>query len=164
MISVRITVTVCKPSFLFVFLVSVLLAVWENLLSAYYLKQGNSRQKIPKILLSHWYFFLLAFLPKGESIVQPCVYAFRIQELGAHGGMGIIVNIILSILLIGPLQHGGLALAYSIGGIVNLFLLMWALRRRLVHVNIRSILKSSLQTLFGFGDHGDCCMADRLGL
>ena len=68
--------------------------------------------------------------------------------------LGIIVHIILSILLIGPLQHGGLALAYSIGGIVNLFLLMWALRRRLGHVNIRSILKSSLQTLFASGIMG----------
>ena len=95
------------------------------------------------------------FAQGGIHLSSRAFYAFQDTRTPVlMAVLGIIVNIILSILLIGPLQHGGLALAYSIGGIVNLFLLMWALRRRLGHVNIRSILKSSLQTLFASGIMG----------
>ncbi len=89
------------------------------------------------------------FAQGGIHLSSRAFYAFQDTKTPVlMAVLGIVVNVILSILLIGPLKHGGLALAYSIGGIVNLFLLMWALRRRLGHINIGSILKSSLQTLF----------------
>ena len=59
---------------------------------------------------------------------------------------GIIVNVIFSFILVGPLKHGGLALAYSIGGIVNLALLMYFLRRRLGRLDGRNILRSTIMT------------------
>ncbi len=61
--------------------------------------------------------------------------------------IGIGINIALSILLLSPLAQGGLALAYSIAGIVNLGLLLIALRRKIGLLNGRAILYTALKTL-----------------
>jgi putative peptidoglycan lipid II flippase len=56
--------------------------------------------------------------------------------------VSLLVNIVLSILLMGPMRHGGLALATSIASAVNLTLLILALRRRLGRIGARGILES----------------------
>ena len=57
------------------------------------------------------------FAQGGIHLSSRAFYAFQDTRTPVlMAVLGIIVNIILSILLIGPLQHGGLALAYSIGG------------------------------------------------
>lgn len=60
--------------------------------------------------------------------------------------LGVAVNIILSILLMKPLKHGGLALATSLAAMVNLSFLLWSLRRRLGHIGMRDIV-FSLKTI-----------------
>jgi putative peptidoglycan lipid II flippase len=52
----------------------------------------------------------------------------------------IVLNIILSFLLVGPLSHLGLALAYSLAGIFNMLLLTLILRLRLGGIDGRRIL------------------------
>jgi putative peptidoglycan lipid II flippase len=47
------------------------------------------------------------------------------------GVLTIILNLVLNFLLIKPLAHGGLALAYSLAGIFNMVLLLWILRKKL---------------------------------
>ena len=47
------------------------------------------------------------------------------------GTAAVAVNIILDYMLVGPLGVGGLALATSVAGLVNMSLLIWALERRL---------------------------------
>ena len=56
--------------------------------------------------------------------------------------ISIIANILLSLLLMGPLSHGGLALATSLASMINFFLLVWALRRRLGGMNGKKIIES----------------------
>lgn len=56
--------------------------------------------------------------------------------------IAVAVNIILSILLMMPLKHGGLALATSVAAMVNLTFLVWMLRKRLGRINIMEILAS----------------------
>lgn len=56
--------------------------------------------------------------------------------------IAIIANILLSLLLMGPLSHGGLALATSLASMINFLLLVWALRRRLGGVNGQKIIES----------------------
>lgn len=65
----------------------------------------------------------------------------------AVGIFTIIVNIALNFLLIRPLGHGGLALAYSLAGIINMLLLLYILKLRLGRLDGRKILFSFLQTL-----------------
>jgi putative peptidoglycan lipid II flippase len=58
------------------------------------------------------------------------------------------VNIILSVILMKPLKHGGLALANSIASCVNFVLLFFFLRRKLEKVDARKILHSFVKTIF----------------
>jgi putative peptidoglycan lipid II flippase len=55
-------------------------------------------------------------------------------------------NIVLSLLLMGPLKHGGLALATSLASVVNLGLLIWALAKRLGSIRWHMIGTSMVKT------------------
>ena len=59
--------------------------------------------------------------------------------------LSIIVNIVLSFVLVMPLGYIGLATAYSISGLVSMFLLLFFLRRKLGHMDGRRMLQSALQ-------------------
>jgi putative peptidoglycan lipid II flippase len=61
--------------------------------------------------------------------------------------VSIIVNILLGILLMRPLAHGGLALATSLASIVNLGLLIRALSAKLGRLGWRSITHCACRTL-----------------
>ncbi|UCE52765.1 MAG: polysaccharide biosynthesis C-terminal domain-containing protein, partial [Desulfobacterales bacterium] len=61
--------------------------------------------------------------------------------------VSIIVNILLGILLMRPLAHGGLALATSLASIVNLGLLISALSAKLGRLGWRSITHCACRTL-----------------
>jgi putative peptidoglycan lipid II flippase len=59
----------------------------------------------------------------------------------------ILANIMLGIVLMGPLGHGGLALATSLASILNLGLLTYALRRKLGSLGWRCIAQSAFKTM-----------------
>jgi len=54
----------------------------------------------------------------------------------------IIINLLFSLLLVGPMEHRGLALAYSIAGIAQCLLLMFFLRRKIGPMGIKELLIS----------------------
>jgi putative peptidoglycan lipid II flippase len=58
-----------------------------------------------------------------------------------------IVNIVLSVLLMGPLKHCGLALANSIASISNFILLFYFLRKRLGGIGTKRIVSSFAKTI-----------------
>lgn len=55
-------------------------------------------------------------------------------------------NIVFGVALMGPLGHGGLALATSLASVLNLVLLVLALRKRLGILGYRSMFESILKT------------------
>jgi len=61
--------------------------------------------------------------------------------------ISIFVNMILGVALMWPLQHGGLALATSLASMVNLYLLVKALRKRVGLIDWQEILLSVRKTL-----------------
>ena len=61
--------------------------------------------------------------------------------------VSILVNIVMGIVLMGPLKHAGLALATSLASIVNLALLVWALRRKIGMLGWRFIMASAGRSL-----------------
>lgn len=65
----------------------------------------------------------------------------------AVGIVTVILNVILNILLIGPLKHGGLALAYSLAGIINMLILLYILKLKLGHIDGKKMLVSFLKTM-----------------
>lgn len=56
--------------------------------------------------------------------------------------IAIIVNIFFSYILVKPMEQGGLALAYSISGIVNMALLFVMLRKKIGYINGKRIISS----------------------
>lgn len=63
------------------------------------------------------------------------------------GVLAIIINIVLNFILIKELGHGGLALAYSLAGIVNMVGLLYILRRKIGSIDGKKMLISFGQTL-----------------
>jgi putative peptidoglycan lipid II flippase len=61
--------------------------------------------------------------------------------------VSVLANIMLGIVLMGPLSHGGLALATSLASALNLGLLVYALRRKLGSLGWRRIAQSACKTL-----------------
>lgn len=94
------------------------------------------------------YFYAIGIFAQGG--IHLCSRAFyALQNTAVPVKMavtGIAVNIIGSILLVRVLSHGGLALAYSISGIINLALLMFSLRRRTGQLHGREIMATFLKT------------------
>jgi putative peptidoglycan lipid II flippase len=60
--------------------------------------------------------------------------------------ISIIANIVLAILLMWPMEHGGLALATSLASIINFLMLVFALRSRLGALGWRHICVSVLRS------------------
>jgi putative peptidoglycan lipid II flippase len=63
------------------------------------------------------------------------------------GLLSVAANIALALTLMWPLAHAGLALASSLSAYVNVFALLWALRRRLGPIGGRALARSCARTL-----------------
>jgi putative peptidoglycan lipid II flippase len=83
----------------------------------------------------------------GVRIVVSSFYALQDTKTPVKTAVvSLLVNIVLSLLLMGPLRHGGLALATSIASAVNLTLLILSLKKRLGHIGARDILESVVKS------------------
>jgi putative peptidoglycan lipid II flippase len=60
--------------------------------------------------------------------------------------VGMLTNILCSFLLMGPMKHSGLALAYAVASWVNFSLLFFFLRKKLGRVDARKIFGSFFKT------------------
>lgn len=63
-----------------------------------------------------------------------------------NGGIAVIVNIILNLLLIRPMAHNGLALATSISAMVTTFLLFIDLRRKIGPIGMKHIIVTFIKS------------------
>jgi putative peptidoglycan lipid II flippase len=61
--------------------------------------------------------------------------------------VSIIFNILLSLALMGPMKHGGLALATSLSSMLNVLLLLWALRNKIGALGLKKIIESVLKSV-----------------
>jgi len=73
--------------------------------------------------------------------------------------IALLVNLALSLWLMGPLKHGGLALALSIASSIQFFLLVFFLKRKGSAIHMKPVLISSIKSalaasLMGLGVHG----------
>jgi putative peptidoglycan lipid II flippase len=63
------------------------------------------------------------------------------------GVISIIINVVLNFALIGPMGHGGLALAYSVAGLFMMVALLYLLRRKIGSFDGRALLISFTRSL-----------------
>ncbi|MGD9105201.1 MAG: murein biosynthesis integral membrane protein MurJ [Desulfobacterales bacterium] len=71
-------------------------------------------------------------------------------------------NIVLGVILMGPMGHGGLALSTSLASMLNLILLVWALRTKLGALGLKSITESACKTMICSGIMGAVVWATAL--
>jgi putative peptidoglycan lipid II flippase len=70
--------------------------------------------------------------------------------------LSVFINIVFCFVLVGPLKHGGLALANTIAAAVNFVLLFLFLRTKLGRVDGRNIMRSFLKVSFASSIMGLC--------
>ena len=101
-----------------------------------------------------------------SRVVVPTFYAMKDTRTPVWISLWtLLVNAGLGLALMGPLKHTGLALALTLSAAVNSLLLIWALRRKIGHLGLRSVGRSVLRAvvpllamagvvylLLGFGD------------
>lgn len=76
-------------------------------------------------------------------IVVPFFYALQDTRTPVKVAViTLVLNIVLNLALMGPLRHGGLALATSISSTMNFLTLAWILRGRIGRIDGRRILRS----------------------
>ena len=105
------------------------------------------------VALLYYSIGLCAF--SGIKIIAPAFYSLQDTKTPAKIGiysMGL--NIVLNLILMGPLKHGGLALATSLSALFNVIVLMHYLRKRLGLLEGRKIFKSSIKVSIAAGAMG----------
>jgi len=94
------------------------------------------------------FYCLGVFAYSSIQLLNRAFYALQDTRTPMFAGiLTIAANYVLNILLLKPLQHGGLALAYSLAGIFSMSVLLAVLKHKLGRIGGRRILKSFLQTL-----------------
>jgi len=84
----------------------------------------------------------IAVITRGYYALQDTITPLKI------GILTVLLNIILNFLLLKPLGHGGLALAFSLSGIVNLLILLFLLRKKMGQIDGKNIIISFFKTTF----------------
>ncbi|MFQ5893367.1 MAG: lipid II flippase MurJ, partial [Nitrospinota bacterium] len=82
----------------------------------------------------------------GVKVVVPAFYSLEDTTTPMKIGLWAVgLNIVLSLLLMGPLKHGGLALATSVASLFNVCGLLVAFKNRVGHLGGRRILTSTVK-------------------
>jgi putative peptidoglycan lipid II flippase len=96
------------------------------------------------IALQYYAAGLWAFV--GVRVVASAFYSVQDTKTPVKvAALSITANIVFSMLLMGPLQHGGLALANSIGSAINFTILFIALQKKFGHLGTRKIINSIIK-------------------
>jgi putative peptidoglycan lipid II flippase len=79
----------------------------------------------------------------GSRVVVSAFYAFQDTKTPVRiAVITLAINLIFSLVLMGPLRHGGLALALSIASSIQLCLLLFFLKRKMVSWDLSGVLVS----------------------
>lgn len=83
----------------------------------------------------------------GTRIVASVFYSMQDTKTPVKiAVLSVVTNIIFSLLLMGPLRHGGLAFANAIASAVNFIVLFYLLRKKLGKVDGEKIVRSFIKT------------------
>lgn len=110
--------------------------------------------------------FSLGILGYGLlKAITPVFYALGDAKTPVKvGAVATAVNVVLSIGLMFPLAHGGLALALSLSTSLNVLLLLWILRQRIDCLKEKEILTTLGKTILASGITGFVCYLTAVGL
>lgn len=82
----------------------------------------------------------------GVRIVTVTFYSMQDTRTPVKiAAIGMLSNIILSLILMGPMQHSGLAFANALASMINFLLLFYFLRKKIQRIEARRIMKSFIK-------------------
>ena len=93
----------------------------------------------------------------GTKVLVSAYYSLQDTKTPMKIGIySMLLNVVLAVILMGPLKHGGIALATSLSSIFNAAALVFLLKKKLGRMGGRKIISSTLQlaiavTLMGLG-------------
>jgi len=88
------------------------------------------------------------FAYSGQKLVVTGFYSLQDTRTPVKVGvLTLALNIVLNLILMGPLREGGLALATSIAGIFNFFVLAYLYHRKIARFPTREVMGSSVKIL-----------------
>ncbi|HQB39351.1 MAG TPA: murein biosynthesis integral membrane protein MurJ, partial [Deltaproteobacteria bacterium] len=94
-----------------------------------------------------WYSFGLSFVAMTR-VLAPAFYALKDTKTPVWTAFAaFVLNLGFSLALMGPLKHGGLALATTLSALGNMLLLLWFLRRKIGTFGGRSVIVSAGKSL-----------------
>ncbi len=80
-------------------------------------------------------------------VLAPVFYALKDTKTPVYTALiAFIINFCLSLALMGPLKHGGLALATTLSAFCNMLMLLWLLRRKIGSFGGNSIMLTALKS------------------
>lgn len=80
-------------------------------------------------------------------VLAPVFYALKDTKTPVYTAlMAFIINFCLSLALMGPLKHGGLALATTLSALCNMLMLLWLLRRKIGSFGGSAIMLTALKS------------------
>jgi putative peptidoglycan lipid II flippase len=81
-------------------------------------------------------------------VMVPAFYSLGLARIPVMVSIGsIAATVVLYFVLMGPFQHAGLALATSMGSVMNFIVLAWMLRRRIGGIGGRTLAVSAVKIL-----------------
>ncbi len=143
-----------------------LIALGRPIVNMLFQRGEFSHEAAKETVYALWFFSVGLVSFGGRRILVSAFYSLKDTLTPVLSGCAAVAaNIIFCFLLIGPLQHGGLALATSLSSIINLFLLFLILRKRLGGIGGRKIFVSAVKVaisslLMGAGVYGISILVD----
>jgi putative peptidoglycan lipid II flippase len=104
------------------------------------------------------YYSLGIWAMVGVRVVAATFYSMQETRTPVKVAVtALVANVILSLALMGPLKHSGLALANALSSMINFTMLFYFLRMRLGHVGATKIIRSFIKCLIASGGMAVVC-------
>ncbi|MBW2143694.1 MAG: murein biosynthesis integral membrane protein MurJ [Deltaproteobacteria bacterium] len=96
-----------------------------------------------------FYFALGLWAYSGIRILLPAFYALQDTKTPVKVAVAaLFVNLIAAVSLMGPLRHGGIALALSLSSTLQFCLLLFLLKKKIRLANLKNVLNACLKSAF----------------
>lgn len=111
-----------------------------------FFEMGNFAPESTVATAEALYYYALGIVGyAGSMVLNRVYYALKDTKTPVVIGVAtVVLNIILNIWLVGPMGHRGLALAYSLVGMINMLALLFLLKAKLGHLDGRRIAISAI--------------------
>jgi putative peptidoglycan lipid II flippase len=105
-----------------------------------------------------FYYSLGLWAISGLRITVQVFYSLHDTKTPVKVGViNLLTHVLLSIVLMGPLKHGGLALALSLSSVLHFLILLMYLRRKIGRLGMRAALPSLVKIVFASLVMGGVC-------